>query len=216
MYVYIYNARDTGLIPGSGISPRVGNSNLFQYSCLENSMDRGAWRAIVHGVAKSWTWLSTHIHPLHGSQSCRGEGACIANEAMSHAVRGCLRLMSHSEDFWRNMVHWRKECKSLQYSCHENPMNCMKRQKGMTPEDEPHRSESVHHATGEDQRAIINSSRKNEAAESKWKWYSIVDVAGGESKADAVKNNIAQEPWMLGPWIKVNWMWSCRRGQEWT
>ena len=48
------NAGDTGLIPGSGRSPGEGNGNPFQYSCLENSMDRGAWRATVHGVAKSW------------------------------------------------------------------------------------------------------------------------------------------------------------------
>ena len=40
---------------GSGVVRAVGNGNPLQYSCLENSMDRGAWRAIVHGVAKSWT-----------------------------------------------------------------------------------------------------------------------------------------------------------------
>ena len=47
-----YNAGDPGLIPGSGRSPGKGKGNPFQYSCLENSMDRGAWPAIVHGVAK--------------------------------------------------------------------------------------------------------------------------------------------------------------------
>ena len=46
------NTRDRSLIPGSGRSPGVGNSNSLQYSCLENSMNRGAWWAIVHGVAK--------------------------------------------------------------------------------------------------------------------------------------------------------------------
>ena len=57
------NAGDTGdlgSIPGSGRSPGVGNGNPLQYSCLENSMDRGAWRATVQGVAKSWTCLSMH------------------------------------------------------------------------------------------------------------------------------------------------------------
>ena len=48
------NAGDLGLIPGSGISPGEGNSNPLQYSCLENSMDREAWQATVHGVTKSW------------------------------------------------------------------------------------------------------------------------------------------------------------------
>ena len=45
------NAGDLGLIPGSGRSPGEGNGNPLQYSCLENPMDRGAWRATVHGVA---------------------------------------------------------------------------------------------------------------------------------------------------------------------
>ena len=51
---------DTGLIPGSGSSPGEGNGNPLQYSCLENSIDRGAWQATVHAVAKSQTQLSTH------------------------------------------------------------------------------------------------------------------------------------------------------------
>ena len=49
------NAGDLGLIPGSGRSPGEGNGNPLQYSCLENPMDRGAWWAAVHGVARSWT-----------------------------------------------------------------------------------------------------------------------------------------------------------------
>ena len=52
------DARDAGLIPGSGRSPGGGNGNSLQYSCLENSMDRGAWKATVHGVAKSQTQLN--------------------------------------------------------------------------------------------------------------------------------------------------------------
>ena len=49
--------------PWSGRSPGGANGNPLQYSCLENSMDRGAWRATVHGVAKSRT-LSMHTHTL--------------------------------------------------------------------------------------------------------------------------------------------------------
>ena len=52
------NAGDTigmGSILGSGRSPREGHDNPFQYSCLENFMDRGAWQATLHGAAKSWT-----------------------------------------------------------------------------------------------------------------------------------------------------------------
>ena len=47
------NTRDVGLIPGSGISSGEGNGNPLQYSYLENSMDREAWRATLHRVAKS-------------------------------------------------------------------------------------------------------------------------------------------------------------------
>ena len=51
----VCNARDPDLIPGLVRSPGEGNGYPLQYSCLENSMDRGAWGATVHGVAKSWT-----------------------------------------------------------------------------------------------------------------------------------------------------------------
>ena len=50
-----WKAGDLGSIPGSGRAPREGNGNPLQYSCLGNPMDRGARRATVHGIAKSWT-----------------------------------------------------------------------------------------------------------------------------------------------------------------
>ena len=50
-----YNAGDPGLIPRSGRSPGVGNGNPLQYSCLENSMDNGAWRVTVHRVTRNQT-----------------------------------------------------------------------------------------------------------------------------------------------------------------
>ena len=52
------SVRDLGSIPGSGRSPGEEHGNALQYSCLENPMDRGAWKATVHGVAKSQTHLS--------------------------------------------------------------------------------------------------------------------------------------------------------------
>ena len=60
---------DRSLIPGSGRSPGVGNSNLLQYSCLENLMDRGAWQAAVHGVSKRRTRLSDWAHTSTISRS---------------------------------------------------------------------------------------------------------------------------------------------------
>ena len=56
------NAGDPGSIPGSGRSPGEGNGNPLQCSFLENSLDRGARQARVHGVTKSQTGLSTHAH----------------------------------------------------------------------------------------------------------------------------------------------------------
>ena len=59
------DVKDVGLIPGLGRCSGEGNGNLFQYACLEDPMDRGAWRAIVHGVAKSGArlkQLSTHAY----------------------------------------------------------------------------------------------------------------------------------------------------------
>ena len=57
------NAGDPGLIPGSGRTPREGNGNLLQYTCLKNPMDRGAWQATVHGVARvRHDWQLNHHH----------------------------------------------------------------------------------------------------------------------------------------------------------
>ena len=78
------NVGDPGSMPGSGRSPGEGNGNPLQYSCLENSMDGGAWWAIVHGVAKSWTQLSNFTHSPcaedHKSASLQGDdcGGCSA------------------------------------------------------------------------------------------------------------------------------------------
>ena len=60
--------RDVGSIPGLGRSPGEGHGNPVQYSCLENPMDRGAWRAKVHSVAKNQTRLTllhTHAHGIN-------------------------------------------------------------------------------------------------------------------------------------------------------
>ena len=82
--------------------------------------------------------------------------------------------------------------KSLKYSCLENPMNRMKRQKDMTPEDEPPRSAVIQYDTGEEWR---NRSRKNEVAWPKRKWGSAVDVSGGENKVQCCK-----EQYWIGTW----------------
>ena len=78
---------DSGLIPASGRSPGEGNGNPIQYSCLENPMDRGASRAMVHRVAKSWTrlkWLSTSVLDNRGGWfpvwKCSGPSSSDPNQ----------------------------------------------------------------------------------------------------------------------------------------
>ena len=67
------NAEDAGLIPGSGRSPGGGRDDPIQYSCLENPMDRGAWRATVHEVTKSRARPNdlAHTHPTQHSSGYR-------------------------------------------------------------------------------------------------------------------------------------------------
>ena len=71
--------RDTVSISGLRRSPGVRNGNLFKYSCLENSKDKGSWWATVHVVAKSWTWAcvcvctQSHTHTHTHTHRCRKE-----------------------------------------------------------------------------------------------------------------------------------------------
>ena len=73
------NEKDAGLIPGSERSPGEGNGNPLQYSCLENSMDRGAWWTTVHEVAKLDTTkqLSTYIHIRICVYTCVCADLCV-------------------------------------------------------------------------------------------------------------------------------------------
>ena len=78
--------------------------------------------------------------------------------------------------------------KPLQYSCLENPMNSMKRQKDRTLKDNLPRLVGAQHATGDQWR---NNSRKNEEMEPKQKQHPVVDVTVMEARSDAIKSNIA-------------------------
>ena len=75
------DTRDTGSIPGSGRCPGAGNSNPFWYSCLENPMDRGAWRPTVHGVAKSQIQPSTDKTHVNMSSLLNDTTVYIVNKS---------------------------------------------------------------------------------------------------------------------------------------
>ena len=81
--------RDAGSVLGR--SPKVRNGNPLQYSCLENPLDRGDWRATVRRAAKSWTRLSTHAHIFdltHNDSSGGKESACNAGDPGSFPGSG--------------------------------------------------------------------------------------------------------------------------------
>ena len=112
------NIKDMGSIPGWGRSPGEEHGNPLQYSCLENPMDRGASRATVHRVAKSWTrlkWLSSSssrneqgfLDFLGGSAG--KEFTCSAEDLA--LIPGLGRSLGEEHG------------NPLQYSCLENPMN---------------------------------------------------------------------------------------------
>ena len=96
------------------------------------------------------------------------KGLAQLSETMSHAMQALLRwvIVKSSDKMWSTEGG---KGNLLQYSCLENPMDGMKRQKDMTLEDGPPRSEGVQYATGEEQTAITNSSRKSEVAGPKQK-----------------------------------------------
>ena len=103
------NAGDLGSIPGSGRSPGEGNGNPLQYSCLENLMDRGAWRATVHGVTRVGHDLATKLPTILGPS------------LVAQRVK-CLPAMWETRFHpWIGKIPRRRKCDPLWYSCLENP-----------------------------------------------------------------------------------------------
>ena len=78
------NAADTGLIPGSGKSPGEGNGSPLQYSCLGNTMERGAWWAIVHGVTKELTQWLTNNKKMVGKKQKERKPKIISTSFQTH------------------------------------------------------------------------------------------------------------------------------------
>ena len=109
------DVRDVGSIPGSRRSPREGHGNPLQYSCLDNPMDRIAWRAIVHGVAKSWTLKQLLTLTLTFTLSLSPDGS-DGKESVCNV--GDLSLICGLGKSPRE-----RNGKPLQYSCRENSMD---------------------------------------------------------------------------------------------
>ena len=89
---FTFNVGDLGSVPGLGRSPGEENGYPLQYSGLENSMDRGAWQATVHGVAGSQTRLSAfHFHLMMQSQICDNSALLPCKIMASRRVKGKRR-----------------------------------------------------------------------------------------------------------------------------
>ena len=143
----------------------------------------------------TWITSSSALELLHRSLPCRGEEGCIAMKLWAmpcRATQGGRVTVKSFDKTWS--TGWGNG-KSLQYSYRENPMDSMKRQKDTTPEDEPPSLEGVQYATGEERRAIMNSSKKSDVVGPKWKRHSLVDVSGDESKVWCYK-----EQYCIGTW----------------
>ena len=127
---------DLGSVPGLGRSPGEGNGNPLQYSCLENSMDRGAWWAIVHGVVKSRTRLSHftftfHFHALEKEMATHSS-SCLENPrdggawwaAVYGVTQSWTRLMRLSSSSFTNTLF---KHNFLKDTFHRRP--CIKKRK---------------------------------------------------------------------------------------
>ena len=98
------NTGDACSIPGSGRSPGKANGNLLQYSCLGNPMDRGAWWAADHGVAKSQTQLNDftftfHFHALEKEMATHSSVLAWRISGTGAAVHGAAQSRTRLNDF---------------------------------------------------------------------------------------------------------------------
>ena len=98
------NAGEPGSIPGSGRSPEEGNGNSFQYSCLGNPMEGGAWWAILRGVAMIRTRLSDFTFTFH-----KGKVKIFTMKSLSYTIQNCLEdcyycNLARLWDLWRDVA----------------------------------------------------------------------------------------------------------------
>ena len=91
MHFQCRRCREKGLIPESGRSTEEGNGNPIQYSCLRNPVDRGAWQAMVHRVAKCWTWLNNNRMMFARLLALHHGGLCV------FSVAQCCLILCESQ-----------------------------------------------------------------------------------------------------------------------
>ena len=128
----------------------------------ENQM---RWWALREGIRGQTDW--NHNHRQLGNLIT--QTTALSNSMkVTHAMCGHPRWTGHRGEVWQNVAHWRREWQTTQYSCLENPMNSMKRQKYRTLKDELPKSVGAQYATGDQWR---NNFRMNERMEPKQKLW---------------------------------------------
>ena len=144
-----------------------------------------------------------------------------SNHTRTTALSNSMKL-SHAREAtqdWQVMVErsdrmWsigEGNCKPLQYSCLENPLNSMKRKNDRILKEELPRSVGTQYATGDQWR---NNSRKNEGMEPKQKQNPVVNGTGDRSKVQCCKEQYCIGTWNVRSMNQANWKWSNKRWQE--
>ena len=142
---------------------------------------------------------------------------------MSHAMQGHPRQTRHREEFWQNMVYWRREWKTTavlflrepyEYGQYEKAKGHDTRRWAPLPASSGQKVSNMLLGKSSGQLPIAPERMKwlTQSRSNAQLWMCLVVKV----RSDAAKQNIAQEPGMLGLQIKVNWMQSSRRRQEWT
>ena len=123
--------RDTASTPGLGRSPGGGNGNPLQNSCLVNPMDRGAWRATVHGVAKSrpwlsnWAWCHLYLKKLEKNVFNLSPSKKQANKTQQHYFLEKWQYYTENQEQPKNAqhCHWcTRMSQPAQTDCHYSQM----------------------------------------------------------------------------------------------
>ena len=133
---------------------------------------------------------------------------------MSHALWGHLRQKGHSGEFWGNVMHWKGEWQTTPVYLLWEPHKLYKKAKTYDTKMSPPIWKVSNMLLGKSREQLLIAPERM-----KWLGQSRNDIQLWvcleiKVKSDPVKNSIAQDPGMLGPWIKVNWTWSGGRWQE--
>ena len=174
------------------------------------------------GVARGHQKANT-LKPYSQKTSQSNHTRTTALSNSTHGPQPCLTQRNYEqpprtdESWWRVLTTWSTgegNGKPLLYSCLENPMNSMKRQKDKTLKDQLPRLVGAQYATGDQWR---NNSRKNWGMEPKEKQYPVVDGTGDRSKVRCCKEQYCIGTWNVRSMNQgMNWKWSNRRWQKWT